>query len=276
MGEADDLTVEALASLANDLVTTWAAKSNARLKRQTLARDVLIFSYSMHAHHLAHSCLKLAEQDLWIEGYPILRTCFEMAVSAQWLYATKEAVEISLYEAERNRKNLINSALAAQFIDKAEADKRLAEIQKQLDELEDAKKRGLPTKFIGVCEDLRGGDFLYLTYRMLSHYCHAGPGVADFYVRLDEDGWVKEFGDPNDTEADHRAALYQLCMSLIWAGRAADAIGKVTGRRRQLREAAKLLGVPDYLQLSDKAVIRSTKGKNSGAGKKVSTAKSKK
>jgi hypothetical protein len=264
---SDNLTVGSMTQLATELIDTWDAKTHASVKRSTLARDVMVFSYAMHAHNLARAYLNLAERGEWMVAYPTLRACYEMGVSAQWVFATPGAVEISLSEAERHRKNLINSALDAQSLSAEEAAERLKQVEKEMKKYEEAKKRGLPTRFEGVCKDFKG-PFIYMMYRMLSHYTHAGPAVVDIYTKADEAGNIKEFGDPGDTESEHRGAMHQLCTSLVWAGRAADALGGVRGRRSQLRKAGKFLAIPIHLELDDKAVIRSNRGRHNKSNEK--------
>jgi len=246
MTEPSGPTLVELRKLADELLASWAAPKTTTMQTATLARDVTVFGYSLHAHKLADSYLRLVDADDWQTAFPTLRACYELAVSAQWTYAREHALLASLREGERQRKNLIDSIIASGIIPEGELQKDLEAAEKASKEHEEAK--GLPASFYGICSDF-GAPFLYMVYRSLSQFTHAGPAIPNLYVMLDADEQIKAFMPEEMSDTRKRMCLYTLCISLIWAGQATDALGDKHPRRRQLSEAAESLGIPEFLKL---------------------------
>jgi len=203
-------TFPELRELAEELLASWAAPKPASMQNETLARDVTVFGYSLHAHKLAESYLKLTDPGDWQTAYPILRTCYELAVSAQWTYAREHALLASLREGERQRKNFIDSIIATEIIPKDELQDDLERARAASQDHAGAK--GVPTKFEAICREF-GAPFLYLVYRSLSQFCHAGPVVPNLYVMLDAQNQIKAFipEELDDAHDNHKGIRLTAC-----------------------------------------------------------------
>lgn len=260
MTEIDGPTLAELRTSADSLLASWDALTSHDIKVKTQARDVTIIGYALHAHSLAHAYLSLIDRGFWQQGFPTLRACYELAVTAQWTFTIPNAVKSSLREAERQRKNFIDSVIKAGMLEGDDLQTRLVEAEEASKLFEEAKD--LPTRFEGICNDLSESAFLYMVYRSLSQLTHAGAGIPNLYAVLDQNEQLKSFAPQELGESHKRLCLHQLCTSLVWAGRAADGLAGLRERRSQLRQVATQLGMPDHLTLGASAFNRAARGKH--------------
>ncbi len=248
-------------AVARALIAAWHETSNTPLvgtrKRQINQQQLAVaHGLAAHVHYLAGPALDLLDQGLVLAALPLVRSCFESAITAQWVVQTEDGVQAFVNEDVRQRRSHVRTlekAMSEVFRDAAPG------IERQLiDPLEtDATARG----FQHLCDDLHpvGADG-YATFRMLSQFSHASVVVVDCYLQLHPGPTGLALrGEPDEPNAAAWTSI--LAATLVWAGRAIDFMDKNHSRRSELRRAASQLGIRSDLQLSASALERQAKGR---------------
>jgi hypothetical protein len=147
----------------------------------TPLRGMSIYAHVDHSVRLTRAVLALFDRGLYFESIPLIRMILESAVTAAWLAVTPGSGDSSLREATRLRRALFME------ISKASADpldSELKSIEADLAQLEEFKSAEA-AKFENRCLSLEGGRWLYVVYRDLSSYSHAGALLLDHYLQED-------------------------------------------------------------------------------------------
>lgn len=216
-----------------------------------------IITLAAHAHRLGRATAVLVDAGFGLGTAPTARTVLEYGLTAQWLlqYGDDASYGVAA-EAQRQRGAVgttLRKAAAAMKLDNADA--ALALIDADAQHVIDPRPAAEASAriFKSLCEDFEHGVGYYLVYRVLSGFVHPGPEVCEAYMdahdppvfRLDP----KPFGDP-------ATWLFHTCCGLTWAARAADCLDRNHPNRSFLRDAARQLGIPLELQLSETARVR--------------------
>ncbi|MCL3838016.1 DUF5677 domain-containing protein [Aeromicrobium duanguangcaii] len=139
----------------------------------------LVLPLSAHTHRLIAAAVQLVDDEKAFETMPLVRSAFETAVQAMWISQTSDGASALSNEYSRTRlalKQSIEKSSLATF-----GGIQLAEFERM-----DTASAEQAKKFWLMCDDFKGGSDLYLTYRILSGYCHAGIDIADRYLQEDE------------------------------------------------------------------------------------------
>lgn len=250
---------EVLRALLDTLLRTWEdVPEQARmLKDRTYGPDLVmtVIGFAAHAHRLGRAVEMLIDHGFGVETVPTVRSVLEYGLTAHWVAQYGNDALFAIMN-EESRQRLA----AAEMIEKlpdvmslagAEGIVRgLREDIRNEKTTADANTRNLQQ----LCRDLVEGDSIYLAYRVLSGYVHPGPTIAGMYRASNVPPVVQL--EPRTGGDDATTWLYHTCSGLVWAERAADMLDRAHPRREQLRAAAKTLGIPVEIHLSDTAVMR--------------------
>jgi len=216
-----------------------------------------IITFAAHAHRLGRATAVLVDAGFGLETAPTARTVLEYGLTAQWLlqYGDDASYGVAA-EAQRQRVAFgmtLRKAAAAMQLNHADAVLALidADAQHVIDPRPAAKASARSVQLL--CEDFELGVGYYLVYRVLSGFVHPGPQVCEAYMDAHEPPVFrlepKALGDP-------AMWLFHTCCGLTWAARAADCLDRNHPNRSFLRDAARQLGIPLELQLSETARVR--------------------
>ncbi len=264
---------DGLGEILRGLLDSWgAARGQVALaqkgRRANASRFISIHSLAAHVHRLCSAGLILIEDQRNLEAMPVVRAAYESAITAVWLAQNEDGANALFNEFTRQQR-AISMSLAksrnptfASGLDLPYTD---------TDEL-DTDSNAQARWFEKLCTDFNDGADLYIYYRQMSGYSHAGLRVIEEYIRPTEDRTdvqsllkVSQFG-PMDMW------LFFLTASAIWAGSAFDYIDKDRARRSELRQAARDIGVVRDLKLTSDAERRTARRKRKRMGsKKAST-----
>lgn len=261
---AEPLTVDELRQIIDGLRDAWLQHGDAELIRQPaarrgrkfsnldVARATVVHGLACHVYETARAVLVLMDSGLTNAAVPLVRQMYECALTSVWIVQSSDqhGVTAVLHEHARNR--------AAVAVDVRDAQSEA--FREAVEKIRDAD----PSPFVGsfdsvrqfrdICLDLvPGGIDAYLTYRVLSTYSHASVGIADLYYAPAPPGAV---GVPHRrTHADTAFAadtlLYFAASTLVWSGRAYSYVSRDQVHRSLLRSAARSLGTPAEIHLSD-------------------------
>jgi hypothetical protein len=254
--EPTALTPDELTKLAQSLMVSWRRSTDLTLRRRDhdIARAGTTHALAAHVHRVAEVALDLLNRGLVIEAMPLVRSCYESALTAHWLVQVPGAPVALANEYVRNRRNLIKTL--------AESSPFLQSLGERFQEDESLPEEGpVPTvsarRFDELCSDLTpGGADAYAHYRLMSSMVHPTVFLIDFYTREDPDP-ANNAGFKLSNEPEQPNPMPYLAFvlaSLIWAGRAVDYLDQTKARRSELRAAARKMGITSELHPSPSAL----------------------
>lgn len=218
----------------------------------TPLRGMSIYANVDHAVRLTRAVLALADRGLYLELVPLVRMTLECAVTASWYAVTPHSGDSALQEATRQKRALVK---AVSLASSDSFDEALVQLDADLEEL-DAFKSEEARQFEQRCLSLEGGAWLYVIYRGLSAFSHAGALLLDHYLQPAPGTtlgfeYVSE-SDAGRAQSDLATQVYLLHIALsAWElvvpheGRAdvlasvAEAAGFASGIRRAERPRAR-------------------------------------
>lgn len=255
----DDDEQKRVTAVARGLLLGWDARADAPLvgtRKRKFNQQQLALAHGLcaHVHYLAGPALALLDEGKVLAALPLVRACFESAITAQWVTQTTDGAPAFVNEDVRQRRAQIPTLEKAVSSVFREAAPEIA--ARLVDRLEsNTTARG----FHNLCDDLvPGGADAYSIYRVLSQYSHASVLVIDDYLQATDTGLALR---SVPVEPNGATWTNLLAASLVWAGRAIDYLDKNHVRRSELRAAAASLGITSELQLSAAAVLRESKAK---------------
>ncbi len=245
---------EDLRPLLDSLLQNWrAAPPEVTTPSEKTEHLPIVFALTAHTHRLTAAALVLWDQDLRLEAIPLVRAAYEAALTSMWIAQVGDALPAFLNRELRQRRALAGTLGRTSWTLSPE---ELRKIGRAGYEARDTTSNAVAGSFQQLCDDLKpGGNEAYGLYRFMSALVHPTVSVADQYLepRVGQAGWppfalsvfpVKQEGD---------VWLYFLAISAMWSGRATDFYDRDRRRRSELRSAARTLGAPPVLTLSDKA-----------------------
>jgi len=256
---------EGFKALALELLDGWDAYANTgdevklgqRGKKVDLARFISVWGLSNHVHRLGPPAMRMMEDGLAIESFPLIRAMYEGALTAVWLAQNTDAAAAFVNRETDSRAALADTLAKAQepwFRDRAD------DFRGDLTKM-DSASNAQAKHFEQLCNDLNpGGADAYVHYRLLSRYSHAAPEIVDRYVMLGDGESPPTLRTvPNDVAEIRGLGGFYLTSSLVWAGAATDYIDPNRQRRSETRRAAKAIGIPRDLHLTAAAIRRTRK-----------------
>jgi hypothetical protein len=248
-------------AVARGLLTGWYARADSPLvgtRKRKFHQQQLALAHGLcaHVHYLAGPALDLLDKGQVLAALPLVRSCFESAITAQWVTQTTDGAPAFVNEDVRQRRAHVQTLEKAVSRVFREAAPEVA--ANLIDPLEtNATAKG----FHNVCNDLvPGGADSYSIYRVLSQFSHASVVVIDSYLQATDTGPGLALRT-GPVEPNAATWTTMLAASLVWAGRAVDYLDRDRIRRSELRAAATCLGITSELKLSEAAVLREAKAK---------------
>ncbi|MFC9999595.1 DUF5677 domain-containing protein [Nocardia sp. NPDC127526] len=232
-----------------------------KLELKSRSRDAFInagvvLALAVHTHQLGAMILDLLERETPVVlVLPNLRTCYEAALTAHWVAQSTDAAAALLNEDLRQRRNLQRTL------------RESASLQNFADRVAHADDPVLPNTTASQAQaksieqmfkdfDGAAGRDAYAYYRLLCGYSHARGTLIDQYLVETDESTTAPVAlclEPKEPIPPGAIAFLTGCC-LIWAGSAVRYLGKDKLRRRkELRTAAKQLGISPDIQLSDQA-----------------------
>lgn len=224
-----------------------------------MAHGPMVYGLSSHALRLGAVVLDLHENGKGLESMPVIRSLYEIAMTAQWLAQSREAPAAVYNEDLRLRRLLSRDfARSASKVFQEGADKIAHLSAEALETIASGQARHFEQR----CNALHpGGAHAYALYRAMSAYVHPGSQLMDQYL-VPEDGEEAAAGvslraEPADI--GHHTWLFLAVASMMWAARALDLMQRDKPHRNYLRGVARALEVPEVLKLTAAALAAEQK-----------------
>lgn len=219
-----------------------------------LAHVPYVHGLTIHTLRLGNAVFVLHEQGLRLEAMPLIRSCYEHALTAVWLSEGRETVRGAFNEDLRQRVNLAEAMRqSASFIFQEKADQVAHINDEPVDAMADIGAQA--RSFQRRCEALSpGGKDAYVIYRALCSFTHPTASIVDQYLHDNEQGdtGVTLLMEPKPFTA--HAFLFMTVASMTWASRALDNMDRDRTHRAYLRNVARELQIHESLRLSQQAV----------------------
>jgi hypothetical protein len=252
------LTEPELLDLAESLLEGWAAPVNMLGDRSKQPEATLVvWGLAAHVHRLARAYVVLYRQGMVLEAMPLLRAAFETALTCAWANEMPDALPSLGNEQHRRWTALVKELSGPRWpVD----DETRAAWRAVTHEPASTSSDGSARHFERLCHDLvQAGDQAYGLYRIMSSETHPTMTVVMRYLRPPGPAHVNLSDEPEPDDEGGRRWLLLVCASMVWSGRAFDFHDRDRPRRGELRRAAKALGVPESLVLTNEARVRSKK-----------------
>lgn len=217
-----------------------------RLDVLDVNRAVAIRTHTHHAVGLARAMLAVDDISTGIELVPLARLILECGVTTAWLLVTPKSGHTLVNDGAKSRKTALD-ALQRRGVDANPGRDQAIETLENLGGLEFPKGY----QFEQRCNALKGGDTIYLVYRVQSSLSHAGLGIADHYMVEDPTSPIGMVFDRNAPDTTRTAQLGVAACMLLMALVANETAQIRPTRSTQLARIAKRLGVGTAIARSD-------------------------
>lgn len=249
---------DVLRKLLTDLLDAWLDVPNEsrtpRGSTYTPSLVMTVMTLTAHTHRLARAVAVLIDAGFDVETAPTVRAVLEHGLTAHWVVQYGNDAMFGMVNEERRQR--LNVANTVEELQEVMALAGAGEIVRGLREEINSEKTVADIsarRLDQLCDDFRDGKSIYLAYRVLSGYTHPGPTISGLYVESEQPPVAQL--EPN-RNADPGGWLYHTCAGLVWAARAVDILNRERPRREQLRGAARTLGIPEVLTISDAGWLR--------------------
>jgi hypothetical protein len=212
----------------------------------------LINAYVSHSVNLSRGVRLLDRAGLKFESISLVRSTMEAVATAAWLALYPEKTpDFALVSASERKKTLdeiARSGLSDANPGRAQSDQFLAGVDKNS---LDPEGRWLRNRF----ESLKGGEELYVIYRVLCGWDHATNSLADQYIGAVVESEMNPSGLLLlDRAQDPQSWLGIQSALLLRAQIAADMVQTVPRHQTQLRNFARRFGLNDTIEPTNRAV----------------------
>ncbi|GAA3812937.1 DUF5677 domain-containing protein [Cellulomonas soli] len=142
----------------------------------------VLFAHVAHAVQLASSVAHLHRAGKGVAMMPTVRQVIECSIRAVWLEQYRGNVRAVVRDGYRQRKNMIDSAVAATWFDPS--DDIVQSAGRILEGDDDKATSG--RSFERICAELVGGERQYALYRLASALTHPGTDLVELYIDASE------------------------------------------------------------------------------------------
>lgn len=242
-------TFERLLELGDELFNLGRDDARFDARSVSLAHVPAVFGVARHAIETGDAGLRLWAEGRQLVAVTLMRSALECAATAMWLVQNPEALIAFVGEEYRQRRTLSVDMAKSPSQSFREGASKLAYLDEERIETAAAPQA---QKFWQLCEALVGGRDAYLYYRFESAMVHPTVFLTDFYVEPAESpaGCTLRM-EPRPVDVD--AWPYLTVATMMWAHRSLDHLSTSHPYRARLRDVARELGVPETLQLTEKA-----------------------
>ncbi|WP_295125941.1 DUF5677 domain-containing protein [uncultured Leifsonia sp.] len=242
-------TIAESVEVASQLVELWRANPPEALTvlDRSASRALSTLAHVDHAANLADAISTLVTRNMLVQAVPLLRLTMECAVTAAWFAVTPNSGRAAGLEGAKERLKLARGLARLSGADASDVIEDLEQNVRDESEAYSAEAH----KFEQRALSLAGMDWLYVGYRELSGYSHAGTPLMDHYLRPAERTADAPLGVTYSPENEFAVAeqvfqLHPLLMHLALT--AWDTIAVEHPMRDSLREVAETLGVSPTIQ----------------------------
>lgn len=215
------------------------------------ARIPAIFAMGRHSVETAHAAVELIAAGRDLVAMPLVRSAYESALTAQWLFHSDLAIGAFLREDVRHRRLLSERMARSAFESVRNSARRFAHTESSyIDELLAAPEGG---NIEQRCQAFEGGLDLYNYYRLMCSLVHPGATLADFYCEISDESPLGLALKTEPSSLDTDGWIYFCIVSGVWALRALDHLDQNRRDRGQLRRIARELGFSQTLKLTPEA-----------------------
>jgi len=249
--------------ICRHLLALWKSRLDSEIRfqergaRPNFTKFLAVHGLCAHTYRVGEQALAMYETGMVMETFPLLRLSYESALTAHWIAQNVDGSEAVL------NNDVLSRRAAAGTLSKAHseilrsgaqdfpgADKELIQTSSQ------AQVRN----FEQLCQDLEpGGADAYAYYRLMSWYSHPTARIIDSYLQPTEDMQDLASLRLEPEKLDVNTWVHFLAFALVWAARSLDFLDADRTHRSELRKAARDLGIPEVLKLSEKARQRTAK-----------------
>ncbi|RDI35387.1 DUF5677 domain-containing protein [Lentzea flaviverrucosa] len=247
--------VEELCSTLDELLMIWDDRpektSVGRGRQMELPRLAVVLGLASHAHRLARAALHLSKAGMVLEAMPLVRGTLEHGLTAQWMLHNDAEALAGFVNAQRRQRRALGKAMLGVGWGELDEVTEIIENSEVIPSTGDAPAR----HFEQLCDDFAPlGSSMYVIYRALSGYTHAGHHIVDAYLVPGDTISIRIAPEKPLSTATW---LWTLCAGCMWASRAADMLDRDRPHRQALRRIARVLRTPGTPDLHSKAWLRS-------------------
>lgn len=183
-GEHPAPSVERCYALIDTLSSAWQADRDPVqvTSRVEMVFAPVVFAHVAHTVQLATAVADLHRADRGLVMMPLVRQVIECSVRAVWLEQYRENVRAVVREGYRQRRNLIDSAVRAAWLESSD------DLGQDPDAalVDDDDKATSGRNFERICSEIDGGEKQYALYRFASALTHPGTDLVDHYLEASE------------------------------------------------------------------------------------------
>lgn len=184
---------------------------------------------------------------LHVAAMPMFRFGWEAAITAQWLVNTETGAEALINEQTRLRRAARTDALISPMFSES-----ISGSSADLDTL-DTAVQDAGRNFRARCFSFVDGAGLYVMYRLMSGYCHAGAAFVEDWI---EQGENDHFAIRDTSRLEQEQSTSWPATGVIaamWAARSLDYFTPGRPHRSRLRQIARELGAAEHLTFRPEA-----------------------
>lgn len=265
-----EFTDERVRALLVELLDGWArdrGRDQGFSSEAQMAVVGTVYALAAHAHKLGDAVLNLSDAGFTIETIPLIRAAYEAAITASWIAQVPDALPAYLNRNHSQQKTLRDAVRKAGWTAGREAIPADA-----LEPYLVSKPSKVGASYIEkLCSDFLTGDGMYSLYRGLSWMTHPTAAVTDLYLEMKQGSQVPVLHTSARVDQDREFMvtwLHTMCSSLVWSARALnliDAERAASNDRKRLRQAAKKLGISEFLAVKPDAKFRGEKSERKRA-----------
>jgi hypothetical protein len=206
----------------------------------------LVNAFASHSINLARGVRALTREGLTFESISLVRSTMECAATAAWLALYPEKTSDFTLASAGVHKKTLDEMVEKGFSDGGPGLIQSAQFLAGRDMKSiDPEGKYLQRRF----ESMRGGDELYLTYRVLCGWDHATSSLADEYVVSVDQSEENPWGLVLRNEAASRDPWTGMEAALVLRAQiAADMVLSRPRHRTQLRNFARRFGVSELVE----------------------------
>lgn len=141
-----------------------------------------IRSIAEHAIALTRSVLLLAEHEMLLQAVPLIRLTLECGITAAWVSVTPNAVGGMSYGSAIEERKLIRDMI---MLNVPVSDESISLINAKVEGL--SRYKSTSSNYKERSRSFAGGELLYLPYRNLSKVSHAGEGIINQYLNVNDE-----------------------------------------------------------------------------------------
>ena len=251
-GGATPPPIDESLALLGELISIWKSNlpSTLPVLDGTALRGVSLMAHVDHAVSTTEAVLTLCEHEKFIQIVPLVRLVMECAVTAAWLSVTPGSGDSALFEASRLRRAMMSDVSRLLPADSGAGLKDINDAIADLGDVQSDEAKKFETR----CRSLAGGDWIYVSYRNLSEFSHAGTLLLDHYIQETPASPENPLGFNYVTDEDttRTQSVLGTCVWMLHIALTAwDSMIPIEDRTRRLASIAQNMGFESTVRRRD-------------------------